>query len=82
MTGNVLVETIIGAIPLAGDVFDAAFKANSRNLALLAQYQLDPISARRSSRFFLFGFSLLLALLVAVMVAVPILVVMLIVRAF
>jgi hypothetical protein len=82
MTGNVLLETIIGAIPFAGDLFDAAFKANSRNLALLAKYQLDPISARRSSRFFVVGFSLLLGLLVLAMVAIPILVVLLIVRAF
>jgi hypothetical protein len=82
MIGNVLIETVIGAIPFAGDLFDAAFKANSRNLALLAKYQLDPISARRSSRFFVLGFSLLLALLVLAMVALPIAVVMLIVRAF
>jgi Domain of unknown function (DUF4112) len=82
MTGNVLIETAIGAIPFAGDLFDAAFKANSRNLALLAQYQLDPISVRRGSRLFVFGFSLLLALLVIAMIAIPVLVVVLIVRAF
>ena len=82
MTGNVLIETLVGAIPFAGDLFDAAFKANSRNLALLAKYQLDPISAHRGSRFFVFGFSLLLALLVLAMIAVPILAVMLIVQAF
>src|SRR5215204_5778739 len=35
MSGNVLLETIIGSIPLAGDLFDAAFKANMRNIALL-----------------------------------------------
>jgi hypothetical protein len=82
MTGNVLIETVVGAIPFAGDLFDAAFKANSRNLALLAQYQLDPISARRGSRLFVVGFSLLLALLVIAMIAIPVLVVVLIVRAF
>jgi hypothetical protein len=81
MTGNVLIETIVGAIPFAGDLFDAAYKANTRNLALLAKYQLDPISARRGSRFFVFGFSLLLALLVLTMIAIPVLVIVLIVRA-
>lgn len=35
MLGNVAVETIIGAIPLLGDLFDVVFKANMRNLALL-----------------------------------------------
>jgi len=35
MLGNVAVETLIGAIPLFGDLFDVVFKANIRNLALL-----------------------------------------------
>ena len=35
MLGNVAVETLIGAIPLLGDIFDVVFKANMRNLALL-----------------------------------------------
>jgi hypothetical protein len=32
---NVAVEALVGAIPLAGDLFDAAWKANQRNVALL-----------------------------------------------
>jgi disulfide bond formation protein DsbB len=82
MTGNVLLEALIGAVPFAGDLFDAAFKANTRNLALLAEYQLDPIASRRSSRWFVFGFSLLLALLVVAMVAIPVLIVVALIRAF
>jgi hypothetical protein len=75
MTGNVMIETIVGAIPFAGDLFDAAYKANMRNLALLERYELDPRGSRRSSRLFVFGFSLLLALLVIAMVAIPVLIV-------
>lgn len=76
MMGNVMIETIIGAIPFAGDLFDAAFKANSRNLALLAQHQLDPVRSRRGSRLFVASFSLLLLLFVALMIAIPVVVVM------
>jgi hypothetical protein len=75
MLGNVVIETAVGAIPFAGDVFDAAYKANTRNLALLARYQLDPISSGRSSRFFVLGFSVLLACIVALMIAVPTLII-------
>jgi Domain of unknown function (DUF4112) len=82
MTGNVFTEALIGAIPFVGDLFDAAFKANTRNLALLAEYQLDPINTRRSSRLFVFGFSLLLTLVVIAMVAIPVLLVVALVRAF
>jgi hypothetical protein len=32
---NVLVEFVAGSVPVAGDLFDAAWKANLRNLALL-----------------------------------------------
>jgi hypothetical protein len=35
MLANVGVETVVGAIPLLGDLFDVVFKANRRNMALL-----------------------------------------------
>ena len=35
MIGNVLIDYVIGAIPVIGDLFDFAFKANQRNLRLL-----------------------------------------------
>lgn len=35
MLGNVAIETVIGVIPVLGDLFDFVFKANIRNVALL-----------------------------------------------
>lgn len=35
MALNVAVEVLVGAIPFAGDLFDAAWKANVRNLTLM-----------------------------------------------
>ena len=35
MLWNLLLDFVIGAIPLAGDLFDAFWKANLRNLALI-----------------------------------------------
>lgn len=35
MIGNVAVDTALGAIPFAGDVFDVFFKANQRNLRII-----------------------------------------------
>jgi hypothetical protein len=32
---NVLIDTVIGAIPFIGDIFDVAFKANMRNMRLM-----------------------------------------------
>lgn len=38
MAGNVAVDTVIGAIPFAGDIFDVAYKANKKNVALLKKH--------------------------------------------
>ncbi|MFD0916478.1 DUF4112 domain-containing protein [Pseudahrensia aquimaris] len=35
MTGNVAIDMFVGAIPLVGDLFDFAFRSNTKNLALL-----------------------------------------------
>lgn len=35
MAGNLLVDLVVGYVPGLGDVFDAAFKANRRNVDLL-----------------------------------------------
>lgn len=35
MAGNVILDLVIGSIPLLGDIFDVGFKSNTRNVALL-----------------------------------------------
>ena len=52
MAFNVALEGLIGMIPLAGDVFDAAYKANQRNVRLLTAWLDAPRDAQRSSRAF------------------------------
>jgi hypothetical protein len=61
MLVNLVVDVAIGAIPLLGDLFDFAFRSNSRNLALFRRHALDPSASTRGDRMFFFG--LLLALL-------------------
>jgi hypothetical protein len=38
MVANVAVEGVIGSVPLLGDAFDVAFRANRRNVRLLRDY--------------------------------------------
>jgi hypothetical protein len=52
MAFNVAVEGIVGLIPFAGDVFDAVWKANQRNVALLNAHLEHPGRARAASRTF------------------------------
>jgi hypothetical protein len=49
MALNVAIEGIVGMIPIAGDVFDAAWKANQRNVALLEAVSREPRRTARSS---------------------------------
>ncbi|WP_341232159.1 DUF4112 domain-containing protein [uncultured Methylophaga sp.] len=49
MVINMMVDTVLGAIPLAGDIFDFVWKANKRNATLLNDYQQQPEKVYRKS---------------------------------
>ncbi len=38
MLGNLLLDTLVGSIPVLGDLFDLGFKANRRNYKLLQEH--------------------------------------------
>ncbi len=50
MAGNVALETVVGMVPIAGDIFDIAWKANIRNLALLRTHLAAPEHTERLPR--------------------------------
>lgn len=50
MVLNVVLDAVVGAVPLLGSVFDFAFKANNRNVALLRRLELDPVGTEAESR--------------------------------
>lgn len=47
---NLGVDTLVGSVPLLGDLFDVGFRANLRNAALLDRHLAEPKAVRRSSR--------------------------------
>ena len=40
---NVAIDAFVGSIPLLGDIFDVAFKANRRNVAILREHVEDEV---------------------------------------
>jgi hypothetical protein len=52
MAGNVALDALVGTVPLLGDIFDFAWKANLRNVALLERHLVAPDRARRADRWF------------------------------
>ena len=68
MMVNVGIESVAGAVPFAGDLFDVAFKANKRNYLLLNSHLAHP--NRQNSRDW--GFLVLTVLLVTAGIVLPI----------
>ena len=66
MAANVLLDTTLGAIPFVGDLFDVAFKANTRNIKLRQQVaeqrQRNEAVSSKSSVLFLVGIASVLLL--------------------
>lgn len=38
MVGNLAIDTIFGAVPLVGDIFDFAFRSNAKNVRMLRRH--------------------------------------------
>ena len=72
MIANVLLETTLGAIPVAGDIFHVFWKANRRNYRLLVREKEQPAAnARRDWLFLIF---ILFAAVAAVGIPIAILI--------
>ena len=72
---NVLVDVAVGTIPVLGDLFDAGYKANLRNLALLRGHVEQPTTARLAGRRFVILLTLGIFVLVAAAAAAGVLLV-------
>ncbi|MFB2936309.1 DUF4112 domain-containing protein [Aerosakkonemataceae cyanobacterium BLCC-F154] len=75
MFSNILFDTFAGSVPVAGDLFDVAWKANAKNVALLEEYLKLPESNEKPDKWFLFLLLIGLILFVAVVGTISILIV-------
>lgn len=66
---NIALDAVLGAIPLLGDAFDFAFKANEKNLALIERHRGDPTRKATLGDYAVVGAALAFAL---ALVLVPI----------
>jgi hypothetical protein len=72
MIGNVAVESIVGAVPVIGDVFDIAWKANVKNFELLREHVAGGVAKERSSKQIMRLFVWTIVLIVVGLVALSI----------
>ena len=61
MLYNIAVDTLIGAVPVAGDLFDFVWKSDAKNVALLRRHLEQPDMVHRASRRLLLAVLVLLA---------------------
>ena len=66
MLFNLLVDTIVGSIPVLGDLFDIGYRANRRNVQLVERFTAMPQATERSSTAFV---AVLLIALVGIVAA-------------
>ena len=66
MIFNVAIDTLIGFVPIAGDLFDVAWKANNMNLALLERHAYEEHPASRGDWLFV---SAMIGILVVLAIA-------------
>lgn len=55
MVLNTVLDLILGAVPLLGDLFDVVSRSNTRNLALFRRHALEPGASTRDDRLILLG---------------------------
>jgi hypothetical protein len=55
MALNTIVDLVLGAVPVLGDLFDVASRSNARNLALFRRHALEPGASTRDDRLILLG---------------------------
>jgi hypothetical protein len=67
MAVNIITETVIGTIPLLGDIFDASWKANKKNIELL---DADLHEAKATKKANLWLVILLLTILLLLLVVI------------
>lgn len=61
---NIVIDALVGSIPVLGDIFDIGWRAQHRNVALLEQWLVEPHRARRGSIAVLVGVAVSIAAVV------------------
>ncbi len=77
MLVNVALDTVAGSIPVAGDLFDVAWKANRRNVELLQKYSAG---SERRHTLHDYAFLALLLLATVALLSLPVMVLLLLYR--
>lgn len=54
MVTNLILDTLAGTVPVVGDLFDVAWKANARNMELIESHMQSPRESKKADKWFVF----------------------------
>jgi hypothetical protein len=77
MVANVAIDGVTGLVPLLGDLFDVAYKSNTRNVQIFREAVRGRYEPVKDS-----SFAVGVAVLFLLMIALPVLAIILVIRAF
>ena len=70
MVFNIVIDALVGSVPILGDFFDVTWKANTKNVNLLESHLQQPSQSRKADRRFLWllfgGLFLMLTILLGI----------------
>ncbi|MBD2494108.1 DUF4112 domain-containing protein [Nostoc sp. FACHB-280] len=79
---NIIIDSLVGSLPIAGDLFDFAWKSNEYNLKLLEDHLKIPGSTKKADTGFVLVVLVGLLLLGIVLITIPILLISTLWRVF
>ena len=65
MVINIAIDTVVGSVPILGDMFDAGWRANIKNVELLDQHIGGDVQSRKANRLVVIGVIAALLLMAA-----------------
>ncbi|MDY6902170.1 MAG: DUF4112 domain-containing protein [Cyanobacteriota bacterium] len=74
MTSNIIIDALVGLIPVLGDFFDFAWKANDHNIKLLEEHLKFPSQKKRADTWFVVILLVVLLLLAISLVTLSVIV--------
>lgn len=77
---NIVIELVVGMVPVVGDIFDATFKANARNMDLINAWLDQPKKTQQQSKLLLGGLGGGVILLLLAGVVTGVLLLLLVIR--
>jgi hypothetical protein len=72
MVSNIIIDTFVGSVPVFGDLFDAAWKSNMKNVALLEEHLGSPQTGTIVNWWFVGGILVVLLLIMLLIISLSV----------